>query len=112
MSLSALHMHTASDKRQAALDSMVRAFRQVLTQGWDLTDATQEGVDRDLVNIKAWAYWTAMLRDCRPSEDVLDKIWDYISQRATPGWVPMTVADPIVSGAFDSAWPTNPGRME
>jgi len=105
MNLTALHMQTAADKRQAAMDSLVRAFRQVLTQGWTLTDATQEGVDRDMVNIKAWAYWTSMLRECRPNEDVLDTIWEYINQHAKPGWVPMTIADPIIVGAFEVAWP-------
>lgn len=105
MQLYMLHMQGAEDCRAFAADSLVRALRQVLTSGWDLTDSPQPNVDRSFVNITAWSYWTTILGKCSPGEDVVDQIWEHIRANAKPGWLPATVDDPLLVEAFNAAWP-------
>jgi hypothetical protein len=105
MHVAALHMRDARDHRAAAADALVRALRQVLTGGWDRTDAAEPGVDRAFVNVTAWSYWTSLLDGCAPSENVLDHLWDELKARAQPGWLPTAPSDPVIVAAFDAAWP-------
>lgn len=105
MHLAALHVRRAKDCRAAAADALVRVLRQVLTKGWDLTDASEAGVSREFVNGTAWTYWAAMLDRCAPSEEVLEAIWEHIKANARTGWLPATPDDPIIAEAFRSAWP-------
>ncbi len=104
--VASVQLKQATDKRAAASDALVRALRQVLTRGWDLTEAAEPGVSRDFMNVTAWSYWTSLLDSARPDEDTLDRLWDAIKQRAKPGWLPKTPDDEVLSRAFDEAWPT------
>lgn len=104
--IAALQMKHAANPRAAAADALVRALRQVLTKGWDLTDAAEPGVSPEFVNITAWSYWTSLLEGVRPEEEILDRLWDTLRRGAKPGWLPRTADDPVLKNAFDQAWPT------
>src|SRR5439155_17181587 len=103
--LAAVQMKQATNRRAAAADALVRTLRQVLTRGWDLTEALEPGVTRDFVNVAAWSYWTSLLDAARPPEEVLDRLWEHLKSAAKPGWLPKTADDPVLKQAFDSAWP-------
>src|SRR5262245_18824173 len=60
MHVAALQMRDARDRRAAAADALVRALRQVLPNGWDRTDATEPGVDREFVTVSGWSYWISL----------------------------------------------------
>lgn len=94
-----------SAKRVAAMDSLVRVFRDLLPGGWDTTAPTSEGVEPSFMNIVAGSNWSAMLRRAGIEETVTDAVWDAIQRRVQAGWRPTGVDDAVIVAAFDEAWP-------
>jgi hypothetical protein len=91
--------------RAAAKDALVRCLRQVLTSGWGRTDSTEPGVSRDFVNVSAWTLWGSMIASARPADAIIRDVWQELSIRAPEGWLPTSTDDPVVTAAFDAAWP-------
>lgn len=92
-------------RQRAAMDSLVRTVREVLTGGWNQTAPPQPGVEASFMNIVAASTWTSTVRRAGIAEEQADAVWNAIRRRATDGWLPNSVDDEIVRGAFDEAWP-------
>jgi len=89
--------------RDAARDALCRALNDNMKRGWNV------GVHADRCRAGACSDWVTLFefRAFAPElTPVAQKVWDALKALPPPdGWLPTGPDDPVLSHAFDAAWP-------
>ena len=96
--LAFLHFHrrlhiSRLGERHFARDALARSLAEHLKGGWGSADS----------HLRAVTSWNQLERECT---DQYIRVWDAIKALNPPrAWRPADPEDPIITAAFDQAWP-------